>query len=76
MIIAKTLAPVVPMRVFGAYEAMPRGGRPRLHPIKVKVGPPVYFTKEDLVSLAGEDPRAVYQRLSERVMAAIAAIEL
>ena len=76
LIIAKTLAPVVPLRVFGAYEAMPRGGRPRLHPIKVKVGPPVHFTREDLVSLAGEDPRAVYQRLSERVMAAIAAIEL
>ncbi len=75
LIIAKTLAPVVPLRVFGAYEAMPRGGRPRIHPIKVKVGPPVLFTKEDLVATDG-DTRAVYQRLSERVMAAIAAIEL
>src|SRR5229473_3346517 len=25
-VIAKTLAPVVPMRIFGAHEALPRGG--------------------------------------------------
>ena len=31
LIIAKTLVPVVPMRVFGAYEAMPPGKGPRLH---------------------------------------------
>ena len=76
LIIAKTLAPVVPMRVFGAREAMPRGGRPRLHPIKIKVGAPLHFTREDLTTAPGEDARGVYQRLSERVMAAIAAIEL
>ena len=75
LIIAKTLAPVVPMRVFGAFEAMPRGGRPRIHPIKVKVGPPVYFTQEDIADTDG-NLRAMYQRLSERVMAAIAVIEL
>ena len=74
LIIAKTLAPVVPMRIFGAYEAMPYGGHPRIHPIKVKVGAPLYFTKEDL-ALGDGDQRAVYQRLSARVMAAIAAIE-
>ena len=27
LVIAKTLAPVVPMRIFGAYEAFPRGGK-------------------------------------------------
>src|SRR6266516_2801695 len=27
LVIAKTLAPVVPMRIFGAHEALPRGGR-------------------------------------------------
>src|SRR5437762_7280572 len=26
LVIAKTLAPVVPMRIFGAHEALPRGG--------------------------------------------------
>ena len=76
LIVAKTLVPVVPMRVFGAWEAMPPGGRPRLHPIRVKIGPPLTFSAADLVMKEGEDMRAVYQRLSERVMAAIAAIEL
>src|SRR3982751_5916295 len=36
LIIAKTMAPVVPMRIFGAYEALPRnGGRVRLTSITV-----------------------------------------
>lgn len=74
LIIAKTLVPVVPMRVFGAYEAMPRGGsRLRMHPITVKIGEPLTFTADDLKNTSGEN-RDVYQRLSERVMSAIAAI--
>ena len=48
---------------------------PRMHPIQVKIGPPLTFTAADLKPGAGEDARAVYQRLSERVMAAITAIE-
>ena len=39
LIIAKTLAPVVPMRIFGAREALPRGGgRLRLVPITIVIG--------------------------------------
>ncbi len=72
LIIARTLAPVVPMRIFGAHEALPRGGRLRLHPITVVVGEPIHFTGEDLKG-AGKD---VYQRLSQRVMDAIAALRL
>jgi 1-acyl-sn-glycerol-3-phosphate acyltransferase len=76
LIIAKTLAPVVPMRVFNAFNAMPRNGsRIRMVPITLKIGPPVVFTKEDVTAEDG-DNRALYQRLSERVMSAIAAIEL
>jgi 1-acyl-sn-glycerol-3-phosphate acyltransferase len=71
LVIAKTLAPVVPMRIFGAYEAFPRGGKPRRHPITIVVGEPIYFTAEDV---AGPS-REVYQRLSEQVMARIAAIQ-
>ena len=72
-VIAKTLAPVVPMRIFGAREAWPRGSR-RVHfrPITVVVGEPIYFTAADLQP-PGKD---VYQRLSQRVMDAIAAISL
>ena len=76
LIIAKTLVPVVPMRVFGAFEAMPRNGsRIRMSPIKVAIGEPLRFTAADFESDNG-NLRAVYQRASERVMAAIASIEL
>ncbi len=70
-VIAKTLAPVVPMRIFGAYEALPRGGKLRFHPITIVVGEPIYFTAEDVAG----NGREVYPRLSERVMEAIAALE-
>src|SRR5947208_11895147 len=42
--IAKTLAPVVPMRIFGAHEALPRGGG-GLHfvPITIVIGQPIFF---------------------------------
>jgi len=73
LVIAKTLAPVVPMRIFGAYEAFPRGGkRLRLVPIRIVVGDPVLFTEADLDG-SGRD---LYQRLSESVMKRIAALEL
>lgn len=71
-VIAKTLAPVVPMRIFGAHEALPRGGGLRLHRITIVVGEPLRFTEADLEP-RGKDS---YQRLSDRVMQAIAAIEL
>ncbi len=73
LVIAKTLAPVVPMRIFGAYEAFPRGGGmlPNRHPITIVVGEPMHFTA---ANVAGKG-REVYQGLSERVMARIAAIE-
>ena len=72
-VIAKTLAPVVPMRIFGAREAWPRGsGRVRFRPITVVVGEPIYFTAADLQP-PGKD---VYPRLSQRVMDAIAALSI
>ena len=72
LIIAKTLAPVVPMRIFGAHAAFPRGGKPRIfRKITISIGEPMRFTESDL-SPGG---RELYQRLSERVMERIAAIE-
>lgn len=71
LVIAKTLAPVVPMRIFGAHEAFPRGGKPKPHPITLVVGEPMRFTQADL---QGEG-RDLYQNLSDRVMERIAAIE-
>ncbi|MBA3272431.1 MAG: 1-acyl-sn-glycerol-3-phosphate acyltransferase [Chthoniobacterales bacterium] len=72
-VIAKTLAPVIPMRIFGAHQALPRNGHGlRLHPITIIVGEPLRFTPADLEP-AGKE---LYQRLSERVMEAIAALKL
>ena len=71
-IIAKTLAPVVPMRIFGAFDAFPRGTKfPRCHPITIVIGEPIRFTKADTAG----DPRIVFQRLSEHVMEKIAALK-
>jgi 1-acyl-sn-glycerol-3-phosphate acyltransferase len=73
LVIAKTLAPVVPMRIFGAHEALPRGGgRIRFHPITVVVGQPIHFTAFDLQDRG----RDVYAQLSQRVMDAIAALRM
>ncbi len=72
-VIAKTRAPVVPMRIFGAHEALPRGSqRLRLHPITIVVGEPLRFTEADLQG----SNREVYLRLSHKVMEAIAALRV
>ena len=73
LIIAKTLAPVVPMRIFGAHQALPRGGgKLRFCRITIVVGDPLLFTAADV---AGQG-REVYPRLSQRVMDAIAKLQL
>lgn len=72
-VIAKTLAPVVPMRIFGAHRALPRGGgRLRFCPITIVVGEPLRFNAADLEGSS----REIYPRLSQRVMEAIAALKL
>ena len=71
-IIAKTLAPVVPMRIFGAFDAYPRGAKiPRIVPVTIVIGEPIRFTESDVKG----DPRIVFQRLSEQVMEKIAALK-
>src|SRR5947199_6491380 len=48
LVIAKTRAPVVPMRIFGAHDAWPIGGKIRLfRKITVVVGEPIYFSGAD-----------------------------
>lgn len=73
LVIAKTRAPVVPMRIFGAHEALPRaGGRLRFHPITLVVGQPLHFSAAEL----DEGGKDSYARLSQRVMDAIAALRI
>lgn len=73
LIIAKTRAPVVPMRIFGAYDAWPIGGKLRLfRKITVVVGEPIYFSDADIAT----GGRETYLKLSQRVMDAISALQL
>jgi 1-acyl-sn-glycerol-3-phosphate acyltransferase len=73
LVIAKTLAPVVPMRVFGAFAAWPIHKKwPRPRRVTIVVGEPIHFTSQDLESGGKE----VYQHLSQRVMDAIGALSL
>jgi 1-acyl-sn-glycerol-3-phosphate acyltransferase len=71
MIIAKTLVPVVPIRIFGSFEALPRAGSFKPRPVSVVVGKPIRFTADDV-----KGDRDVYQNLSNRVMEEIASLEL
>lgn len=71
--IAKTNAPVIPCRIFGADEVMRRGTkRINIRPITIVVGDPIFFGAQDIPG----KPREVYQAISDRIMEAIAAIQL
>src|SRR6266513_1203757 len=73
LLIAKTLAPVVPMRIFGAHEALRRGGGGLpFAPITIVIGEPIFFTSVDVKSRE----KNLYRRLSQRVMDAIAALRM
>jgi 1-acyl-sn-glycerol-3-phosphate acyltransferase len=78
LIIAKSKAPVQPVRVFGAFEAFPKGsGKISAIPLTVVIGEPIRFTPEELdPASCGGDERALYQKLSDQVMAAIAGLQL
>jgi 1-acyl-sn-glycerol-3-phosphate acyltransferase len=71
MIVAKTGAPVVPLRIFGTFEAFPRDRvTPRLVPITVVVGRPLSFSPSEC------EGREAYQKNSDRIMDAVADLKL
>lgn len=65
MLIAKARVPVIPVRIYGAFEAMPRE-KPLPQPsvITVVFGEPWYYDPTDFPD-AGKD---LYQRISDTVM--------
>lgn len=71
LVIAKTGAPVLPMRIFGSFDAFPKNSR-RLHfpQITVVLGEPLHFSPEEPAT------RETYQNLSDRVMEAISSLEI
>jgi 1-acyl-sn-glycerol-3-phosphate acyltransferase len=68
LMIAKSHVPVVPFRIFGAYEALPRGKKyPQKSHISVVVGEPVKFTEAELAAKNREGYRALAQRVMDEV---------
>lgn len=71
LVAVKSGAPIQPVRISGAREALPRGsGRISFARITVSVGPPIILTPEELKSASKGD----YDRIAKRIMAAIEAL--
>jgi 1-acyl-sn-glycerol-3-phosphate acyltransferase len=76
LMIAKTKAPVLPMRLFGAHEAFPKNSKfPIRHPIRIVLGKPLYFSEQELTAPKGKE-RELYQELADKVMNAIDSLQL
>ena len=72
LIAAKSAATIQPVRIRGAFEALPRGSaRIRFARITVTVGPPIRLTPQELKAATGKDG---YAALANRIMSAIAAL--
>jgi 1-acyl-sn-glycerol-3-phosphate acyltransferase len=72
-LVAKANAPVVPARIFGSFQALGRGMKcPRPIQLHVTFGKPIQFVTPEGKR---EEKQAAYQKISEAIMAAIAALE-
>jgi 1-acyl-sn-glycerol-3-phosphate acyltransferase len=76
--VIKSKAPVVPVRVFGTFEAYGRHVKfPRPHRVMVKYGKPLDFEKLRAEAKTCEKARlkGIYQQVADEIMAAIAKLE-
>jgi cytidylate kinase len=72
LIAVKSGAVIQPIRISGAREALPRGSsRVRFTRITVAIGTPIRLTSTELKSSHGKED---YNRITQRIMAAIAAL--
>jgi 1-acyl-sn-glycerol-3-phosphate acyltransferase len=72
LVAVKSGAPIQPVRIDGAYKAMPRGKlRIRLERITVSVGPPIILSPEELQNLSNKEG---YDAVTQRIMSAIKAL--
>ncbi len=79
LIVAKSTAPVVPVRVFGTFEAFGRNHKfPRPKRVAVKYGEPMYFEKLRVEAKDCTKPRLkeIYQEIADEIMVAIAKLEV
>jgi 1-acyl-sn-glycerol-3-phosphate acyltransferase len=78
LIVIKSNAPVVPVRVFGTFEAYGRKMKiPRPHQVTVKYGQPMDFTALRAEAKTCDKARLkeIYQQVADEIMAAIAKLE-
>lgn len=76
--VIKSTAPVVPVRVFGTFEAFGRNHKfPRPHRVAVKYGQPMDFEKLRAEAKTCDKARLkeIYQQVADEIMAAIAKLE-
>ncbi len=72
LVAAKSGAVIQPVRISGAYEALPMGsGRIRFARITVSIGPPIKLTAEEQKAAAGKED---YERITAKIMQAISAL--
>lgn len=70
LVVAKARVPVVPIRLFGAYEALPMGAaKPRFTTATAVVGHPLHFPEKDYPGT-----REGYQSISDAIMSAISGL--
>ena len=78
LIVIKSAAPVVPVRVFGTFEAYGKNHKfPRPHRVMVKYGQPMNFEKLRAEAQTCDKMRLkeIYQQVADEIMAAIAKLE-
>jgi 1-acyl-sn-glycerol-3-phosphate acyltransferase len=78
LLVVKSAAPVVPVRIWGSHEAFGRGARfPRPKRITIKYGRPLRFRELGEEAALCSKPRLkqICQEVADRVMAEIAAME-
>lgn len=76
--VIKSTAPVVPVRVFGTFEAYGRQHKfPRPHRVTVKYGKPMHFEALRAEAKTCDKARLkeIYQQVADEIMAAIAKLE-
>jgi len=78
LVVVKSTAPVVPVRVFGTYEAYGRHVKfPRPLPIALKYGRPMNFEKlrAEAKDCSKARLKEIYQEIANEIMAAIGKLE-
>ncbi len=75
MIVAKAKVPVLPVRLFGAEKALPRGSkRVYRHPVTLVVGEPIEFS--EILANKELNSKDRYQMIADRIMDGIRALKL